>query len=273
VADPGADRHSTRLAHDLGYRLGHDEVVDDLLPRVVGQNATGDQRGDRAPRERLPGVVEEERTVGVPVEGDPQVEAASPDQILQVGEIFWNERVGRMIGERAVGLEVEPGEACHDPIEDLLDGNPRHPVAAVDGDPQRTDRFGGDDREKVIDVTGDRIHPPDLALMVGDERGARLDVGSDLDEPGVRADRRRAGTAQFDPVVDRRIVRRRDNRARHVLGAREVVHRVGGDLAEIDHIGPGTGDPAGHRLEETTGGGPAVPPDRAHPSSGQLDQT
>ena len=67
----------------------------------------GDQRRDRAGADRLAALVDDEAAVGVAVEGEPDVGAVLDDRPLQVAQVLRLQRVGLVVRERAVELEVQ----------------------------------------------------------------------------------------------------------------------------------------------------------------------
>ena len=98
VADAGADRHPAPLAHDLGHRARRDQVVDHRAAGRDGEFPRGDQRGDRAGRDRGAVGIDEEAPVGVTVEGDTDVRTGGDDGALQIDQVRRLERVGLVIG-------------------------------------------------------------------------------------------------------------------------------------------------------------------------------
>ena len=164
-----------------------------------------------------------------------------------------------MVGEGAVGLEVEPVQSGLEPGEDLLDCHSGHPVPAVDGNLQWTDRRPIDDVEEMVDVIVDGV---DGAHRAG--RGSRRCLVIDhrlLDvlQPGLRPYRSGAGPAQLQSVVFRRVVRGSDDRPRDRVLARVEIDEIGRHLPQIDHVGAGGRDPIHQRLEQRIRRPPAVP--------------
>ena len=74
---------------------------------LLGDLARRDQGGDRAGADRLAALVDHEAAVGVAVEGEPEVGAVLEHRPLQVAQVLRLERVGLVVGERAVELEVQ----------------------------------------------------------------------------------------------------------------------------------------------------------------------
>ena len=147
VADAGAHAASAGLGDDLGHLGGADHVVDDGDVggiRTVGDGtsdlAAGDERGDGAGAHRFSALVDDEAAVGVTVEGQAEVGAVLPDGGLQVDEVLGVERVGLVVGEAAVELEVErddgerKGRQAGAGLEHGRDRVAAHAVAGVDDD-------------------------------------------------------------------------------------------------------------------------------------------
>ena len=232
VADPGAYGRAAVLADHLGHGPGRDEVVDHGAAGVAGQLAGGDQRGDRGRRDRLTALVHDEAAVGVAVEGETQVRALGDDAGLEVHDVGRVERVGLVVGEGAVELEVHRDQVEGQAVEHGGHGVPAHAVARVDHDLQGADGGEVDQGQEMGRVVGQRVALDDRARLRGRGRRALprplLDQRADLGEAGVLADRRRALAAHLDAVVLGRVVRGGEHGARQVEGAGRVVELVGG---------------------------------------------
>jgi hypothetical protein len=61
------------------------------------------------------------------------------DGLLQVDQVGRVQRVGLVVGEGAVELEVQRDDVERQPVEDHRHGVPAHAVAGVDDDAQRAD--------------------------------------------------------------------------------------------------------------------------------------
>ena len=115
-----------------------------FAPGSRSRNHRGDQRRGGAPREGHSLVVDEECPIGVAVECNPEVGRLFVDDRLQVHQVLRTERVGGMVGEGPVGLEVERDQLGADPLEDLGQHGARHPVPTVRSHPERPDPGGLD---------------------------------------------------------------------------------------------------------------------------------
>ena len=186
VADAGAHRAGAGLGDDLGHLGRADDVVDDgdvAGIRAVGDRsgdlAAGDERGDRAGAHRFSALVDDEAAVGVAVEGQPEVGAVLADGGLEVDEVLRVERVGLVVGEVAVELEVERDDGEREAgqagagLEDGGDGVAAHAVAGVDDDLERADAGEVDQAAQEGGVVGE-----DVALVDGcPGRRRRVGVG------------------------------------------------------------------------------------------------
>ena len=70
------------------------------------QHGRGEQGGGGRTAEPTAGFVDHEHAVGVAIEGQPDVETAGDDPGLEVALVGWLQRVGGMVGKRAVELAV-----------------------------------------------------------------------------------------------------------------------------------------------------------------------
>ena len=187
--------------------------MDDGTARRLGQLADGDQRGDRARAHRLAALVHGEAAVGVAVEGQAEVGALDHHALLQVHEVGRVERVGLVVGEGAVELEVERHEVDADEIaEHGGHGVAAHAVARVDDDLERPDAREVDEATQVGGVVGEEVALGDPAAARPGGH-ARLHGRPDRRESGVLADRRGARAAHLDAVVAGRVVARGEHRA------------------------------------------------------------
>jgi hypothetical protein len=229
--------------------------------RSFGDLARGHQGRDGARAHRVAPLVDDEAPVGVAVEGQADVGAVLDDGPLQVDQVGRVERVGLMVGEAAVELEVQrddPQRQCRQPgrlLEHGRHGEPAHAVAGVDYDGQLAGTAQVDQPAQVGRVVGEQV-------LLGDRAG-RLDRGvpgvrallpgsevllgqlAHLGQPGVLTDRPRAGPAELDPVVLRRVVARREHRTGGVQDAGGVVQAVGGAQPDQDDVTAGRRDAFG----------------------------
>ena len=159
------------------------------------------------------------------------------DLPLQVDEVVRVERVGLVVGERAVELEVQRHDLDRQRAEHRGHGVAGHAVAGVDDDAQRADAGEVDERAQVGGVVGEHVAarrpvppPADRPGTPGRRRGA------DLGEPGVLPDRRGAGPAELDAVVAGGVVARGEHRAGQVERAGGEVQHVGAGQADVDDV-------------------------------------
>ncbi len=158
-----------------------------VAPGHPGQLAGGDQRGEHRRADQLAALVDDEAAVGVAVEGQPEVGAGLADRGLQVDEVGRLDRVGLVVREGAVELEVERHDVEVEPAEHRGRGVPGHPVAGVDDDrePAPGDRR---EAEQVLGVVVEQVPLDDAAGPVGDRGVPRGDEVADGGQAGVRAE-------------------------------------------------------------------------------------
>lgn len=85
--------------------------MDDRGARLPAELARRDQAGQRGRRHHRAPFVHEEASVGVAVEGETDVGALVQHPLLQIDEVLGLDRVGLVVGEGAVELEVELRQA------------------------------------------------------------------------------------------------------------------------------------------------------------------
>ena len=154
-------------------------------------------------------------------------------QVAQVGRV---QRVGLVVGEAAVELEVQRDDRQRQPASTAGTVCPAIPLPAstttVSG------RIAGevDQPPQVV-----RVRRQQVALLDPAAPAGRLEVllgqRLDLAQAGVLADRGRAGPAQLDPVVAGRVVARGEHRAGQVERAGGEVEQVGRAEAGVQHVG------------------------------------
>ncbi len=144
VPDSCPDRGAAVGPHRLWHRSGRDQVVNDRCAGIAGEKPPGNQCCGGTARYRPAEFVDEEGPVGITVESNAQVEIPPFDEGDQIDKVLGVDRVGRVVRERAIRLQVEAGQIGREPVEDLLDHDTRHAVAAVhshseSGDLRRVD--------------------------------------------------------------------------------------------------------------------------------------
>jgi hypothetical protein len=185
--------------------------VDHRGARRLGELARRDERGEDRGTDDLAPLVDDEAPVGVAVEGQAQVRPGLHDLGLQVAGVLRLDRVGLVVGEAAVELEVQLGGLQRQPGEDGRHGVAAHAVAGVDDDLQRPQvRQARDQRLEVVAVAGQQVLLRDAP---GGPVGRRqpgveeaLGVGTDLAQPAVLPHRGGARAAELDAVVLRGVV-------------------------------------------------------------------
>ena len=88
-----------------------------------------------SPQITRPLAVDRADAVGVAVEGDAEVELLVGDELLQVGEVGLDRRVGVVVGEGAVDLGVERVMLARQALDQLLEHRAAGAVARVPADP------------------------------------------------------------------------------------------------------------------------------------------
>ena len=117
-----------------------------------------DERGGQRSRERLRVVVDEEDAVGVAVEREPDVGLRVEDRALEVLEVLGLDRVGGVVGERAVELAEDHGELGRESREHRGDHEAADAVGRVGDDAQRREGVDVDERADVRDELREQVH-------------------------------------------------------------------------------------------------------------------
>ena len=124
---------------------------------MLGQHRIShDRRGERT-RDQCTGVVDEEDTIGIAVEGQTHIGAGLDHAGLEVTEILGLDRIGRMVRERPVEFPVEDLEVEREAVEDGGGGEPTHAVRGIGDDPERTQDRWIDERLDVCHEGRERI--------------------------------------------------------------------------------------------------------------------
>src|SRR6185437_3352729 len=170
------------------------------------------------------------------------------------------QRVGLVVREGAVQLEVHRDQVERQAFEDGRDRVAAHAVARVHDDLEPAVRGQVDEGAEVFGVGGEQVPLGDSALLLGrgeDAAGlgqfARGQV-ADFGEAGVLADRGGSGAAHLDAVVLGRVVAGGEHRAGQVEEAGGEVELVGRGQADLHHVGALAGRAAGEGPGQVRGG-------------------
>jgi hypothetical protein len=179
-------RRPPRLATTLGHRPGGDLVDDDGAAGLAGQFLLRDHRGDHRRLHHLAALVDDEAPIGVPVEHQADVGAVVADRLLGGHEVLGDQRVGHVVGEPPVQLQVEPDDVEPERPQHRARREPGHAVPGVHDDLQRSQPVQIDQRAQVFPVAGQEVDlaalPPGVGAGAGTEpmavrRSATSDSG------------------------------------------------------------------------------------------------
>ncbi len=152
-----------------------------------------------------------------------------------------------MIRERSVELEVERHQVDPEGIPDRAVDD-RHAVRGIDDHLEAPGRLGtggpAQEREHMSGVVGRDVGGRDRPGPGRSRQVVVLDAGLEQRDAVIAGDRPCLVLAELEPVVLRRVVRRRDLCAARCLQVadREVVHRRGGET-DVDDIEACRGEP------------------------------
>ena len=126
--------------------------MDDLRSRRPLEHGGRDERGDLGAAHALRALVDQEHAIGITVEREPDVGVMLEHSGFQVALVLRVDRVGRMVGERAVQLGEQMDQRDREPRQHGGHHQPAHPVRGVGDDRERPHRARVDERQHVICV-------------------------------------------------------------------------------------------------------------------------
>ena len=232
-------------------------------PGCLSSSASASSAVTKSPGTNSPCLVDEEAAVGVAVPGDAEVGLLGDDARADLAAVLLEQRVGLVVGEGAVDLEVHLDAANGRALEDERGELAGDAVGGVHDDAERRQRRRRRRTRRCRRRPGTGPPPRSrrraaAAGALGDRLTALLELGDAL----LAAERQRPCADELHAVVLRRVVRCGDHGAA-VEAARgdAVVEHLGGDQAEVDGRGAGGGGARGEGarapLDEGRGSMPA----------------
>ena len=190
------------------------QVVEDRRAGVLEQQGLGEQRGDEVAGHELAVLVDEEAAVGVAVPGDAEIGALRHDPGPHLAAVLLEQRVGLVVGEGAVHVEVQFHALDRRALEhrrrqlagDAVGGIHDHAVRHQRGHVHERAQMLDVGRVEVHGLVADAGHRP---RHLGDRLAALLELGDAL----VAAERQRTLADELHAVVLRRVVRGGDHRS------------------------------------------------------------
>ena len=276
VTNAGLHGAAAQLLNELGHSLRGDQVVDDdglfvALSLGTGNLALGHQSGHGRGGHCVTLLVNHEATVGVAVEGETDVCAVLHDSLLQVDQVGRLQRVGRVVREGAVQLEVQgndfQGQARQDGVaQNGGGGHAAHAVTGVHHDLQRAD--GGEVHElaQVLCVGLEDVllgHGADL-LNRGNLAGVQvlLCLVADVKQTGFGGHRNGAGLSHLHTVVFGRVVASGKGNTGGVFNATCKVKNVGRNQTDLFNVCAASGCTLGKCIHEFGRGGTHIAADQ-----------
>ena len=189
-------------------------------------------------------LVDQEAAIGVAVEGEADVGLLLEHPLLQVDQVGRLDRVGLVVGEGAVELEVhrhDLDQLVAEPLEDGRRGQAGHAVAGVDDDlqPATGHRREG---QQVCGVRLEDVLLADAADLLRARWPPRMTDGAAMSARPVSVP---IGVAParhiFMPLYSRRVVAGGEHHARVAEVTGGEVELVGRGQADHDHVGAGLG--------------------------------
>ena len=168
VPDAVEQGHAAVRRDHVRHGAAGAQVVEDLRAGVLEQQRLGEQRGDEVAGHELAGLVDEEAAVGVAVPGDAQVGLLGDDARADLAAVLLEQRVGLVVGERAVDLEVHLDAVQRRALEDERRELAGDAVGRVHDDLVRTERGDVDQAVQMLDVV--RVEVDALDARAGDLR-------------------------------------------------------------------------------------------------------
>src|SRR5215210_3829094 len=137
VACPGPYGLPTLALDELGEGLRADRAVQYGRARLLLEHVLRYEGGRQVARDGRALLIDNEAPVGVTVEGYPEISALCDNALLELCDVLGLDRVGWMVGEGAVELEVHRYVLEREVLEDGWDHLACHAVSRVDHDLQR----------------------------------------------------------------------------------------------------------------------------------------
>ena len=221
------DRHPAGLLDLLLDHVAAHGVVDDVRPGIGGEDVTREEGRREVAQDAHALLVHEHAAVAVAVEGDAEVAAIGFDRLAEVDQVLAHDRVGGVVGEGPVGLEVELDRLdLGQTRQELLDGRAGDSVAAVDRDLEGSD-LAARDLQHVIEVGLAEVRLRRRPARREGRGELALAAGLDLVQTRLAPDGADALAANLEPVVAGRVVAGGDHHAAGQLtrADREVERR------------------------------------------------
>ena len=121
---------------------------------MAAQERLGQQRRDEVAGHELAALVDEEAAVGVAVPGDAEIGVLGHDALAYLAAVLLEQRIGLVVGEVPVHLEVQLDAPHGRAVEDQRRQLAGHAVGGVHDDPQRGELRGLDERQEMVRVVG-----------------------------------------------------------------------------------------------------------------------
>ena len=207
VADTVHERSPAGAFDDVGDCPARPHVVEDRRFGLLVEHRLGKQCGHEVAVDERALLVDEEASVGVAVPCDPEVGALVDDLAHDELPVLRQQRVGLVIGEVAVGLEVGLDQVESEALEDRPDHRAGHAVSTVDHDLERLDHTGIDELQSgLVELVPDRdvLDAPAARGIAEPFLDPRLDVA----DAGVARQRDRPALDELGAGVALGIVRR-----------------------------------------------------------------
>jgi hypothetical protein len=233
------------------------QVVEHRGTRVAPQQVARQQAGHQVRRDRLAPLVHEDRAVRVTIEADAEVGARALHRRADVAQVLPLERVGLVIREGTVGLEVETLDLQVEALQQGIQAHRRHAVAAVDGHAESWPSRG--QPQDVLHVASAQV-----LLAEATPRAGRRSLGRrqalDLLQPARLTHRDRVLAADLEPVVLGWVVGGGEHDA--TVGAQSVdgvVEHRRADQPQVDHVRSLVPHALHQRREQIRGAAPRIP--------------
>ncbi len=257
MPDSRAQRHTTGRKNGLRHGARADEVVNNRAPRPSSEKPVGNNRCSCRTRERRSLLIDEERSICIPIECDPEIRSSLTNESHEINEVLRSQRISGMVRERAVRLQVQADKFRIDAIEDLREHSTGHAVPSIGCYGHVGNSVCPSDLDDVLDIPSGHALFSHLTTNL-ESLNSLLSHAPNILKACLGTDRGSLGLTELQPVVLRWVVRCRDHNTRERQDPRSKVQHVSWYLPKKTHADTLAGHSTDQRVSNSRRRGPAV---------------